>query len=45
MLKVKIVDDSQPGLDIDMVSTGVKVNADYKFVNLIEELGLAYKLN
>lgn len=43
--KVKIVDDSQPGLDVDMVSTGVKVNADYRFINLMEELGLAYKLN
>ena len=44
-LKIRIVDEDQQGMDVDMVSTGVKINADYKFVNHIEELGLAYKLN
>jgi DNA polymerase-3 subunit alpha len=43
-LKLKIVDENEE-YSIDLVSTSIKVTADYKFIHEVENLGLAYKLN
>lgn len=44
LLKLKIVDEGDEN-GIDLVSTNIKVNADFQFINEVEVLGLAYKLN
>ena len=43
-LKFKIV-DKEEDMMIDLISAGKKVNANFEFVQKIEELGLPYKLN
>lgn len=43
-LKLKLVDDGDD-LGVDLVSTLLKVTADYQFVSELELMGLAYKLN
>jgi DNA polymerase-3 subunit alpha len=43
-LKFKIV-DREEDMIIDLISSGKKVNANFEFVQAIEELGLPYKLN
>ena len=43
-LKFKIVDRDEDMI-IDLISSGKKVNANFQFVQAIEELGLPYKLN
>ena len=43
-LKFKIV-DREEDMIIDLISFGKKVNANFEFVQAIEELGLPYKLN
>lgn len=43
-LKLKVVDDGDD-LGVDLISSTLKVTADYQFVNELEMLGLAYKLN
>lgn len=43
-LKFKIV-DREEDMMIDLISGGKKVNANFEFVQALEELGLPYKLN
>ena len=43
-LKFKVV-DREEDMMVDLISSGVKVNANFEFVQAIEELGLPYKLN
>ena len=43
-LKLKIV-DGEDEYGIDLIATSKKVSADYQFIQGIETLGLAYKLN
>jgi len=43
-LKLKVVDEGDE-FGIDLVATSLKVTADYTFINELEVLGLAYKLN
>jgi DNA polymerase-3 subunit alpha len=44
MLKLKIVDDSED-TGIDLVATQMKISADYQFIESLEQLGLAYRIN
>ena len=43
-LKLKIVDEKDD-FGIDLISTALKVTADYQFINELEMMGLAYKIN
>ena len=43
-LKLKVVDEGDD-IGVDLVATAMKVTADYQFINELEMLGLAYKLN
>jgi DNA polymerase III subunit alpha len=43
-LKLKVVDEGDD-IGVDLVATSLKVTADYQFVNELELMGLAYKLN
>jgi DNA polymerase-3 subunit alpha len=43
-LKLKVVEDNED-IGVDLISTTMKVNADFQFINELENLGLAYKLN
>ena len=43
-LKLKVVDEGDD-YGIDLVATSLKVTADYQFIQELENLGLAYKLN
>ena len=43
-LKVKIV-DKEDEMMIDLVSGSKKVNANFEFINAVEEMGIAYKIN
>jgi DNA polymerase-3 subunit alpha len=43
-LKLKIVEEAED-LGVDLVSGNLKVNADYQLIQVMENLGLAYKLN
>jgi DNA polymerase-3 subunit alpha len=43
-LKLKVLDEGDD-FGIDLVATSLKVTADYQFIQELENLGLAYKLN
>jgi DNA polymerase-3 subunit alpha len=43
-LKLKVVNEAEDQ-GVDLVATALKVTADYQFINELETLGLAYKLN
>ncbi len=43
-LKLKIVEEVDD-IGIDLISSTLKVNADFQFIQDVENLGLAYKLN
>ena len=43
-LKLKVVDESDD-VGVDLVATVLKVTADYQFINELEMMGLAYKIN
>lgn len=44
MLKFKLVDTGDD-IGIDMISTQLKVSADYQLIDQLENLGLAYRIN
>ena len=43
-LKFKMV-DTDDDIGIDMISTQIKVSADYQLIDQLENLGLAYRIN
>ncbi|MFZ1750617.1 MAG: DNA polymerase III subunit alpha [Saprospiraceae bacterium] len=44
ILKLKIVDETSD-IGVDLIATTLKIAADYQFIQELEDLGLAYKLN
>lgn len=44
LLKLKVVDEDDH-IGIDLISTGYKVEVDYRFIQELNELGIGYKLN
>ncbi len=44
VLKFKILDEGDE-IGVDLISSNHKINADYKFINELESMGIHYKIN